>query len=297
MTTIDDPDLAAEVGAAGQRSRRDVLRALVKQPASVASIVFLLLLVVIAVTAGIISPHSPSTQNLSEGFAGISADHWLGTDKLGRDVLSRMLYASRIAILAPLIAVGIAVVLGIPAGLIAGMSKRRLDSIMNTISDTLLSVPGIVMALAIVTVVGPGLVTAMVAIGIVMSPSLFRIVRGAAMVIAEETFIASARSIGSGRIRTMFRHVLPNIAAPVLVQVTLLMAAALLAEAGLSFLGLGVQPPSASWGAMLKSAYENQYAAPWAVVAPGVAIVLTVLSLNTLGDGLRDALAGRKSRD
>lgn len=294
---LRNADVSAATEAATQRSRRDVLRALLKQPVSVVAIVFLIVLIFVSFAAPILTPYDPHVQDLGQGFRPMSGEHWLGTDKYGRDVLTRILYAGRIALLAPTIAVLLAVVLGIPAGLLAGMKGGKVDTVLSTIADTLLSVPALVFALAIIAVLGRGLTNAMIAIGIMLAPHLFRIVRGATLVVAEETYISSAEAIGSSTRRTMIRHVLPNIAAPVLVQVTLLMAVSLLIEAGLSFLGLGVQPPDASWGVMLKAAYDDQYSAPWSVVPPGIAIVLTVLALNTVGDGLRDALAGRKSND
>ncbi|MFV0533528.1 MAG: ABC transporter permease [Cumulibacter sp.] len=290
-------ELVSTTDSAANHSRRDVLRAFLGQPATVVSLGFILLLIVVSLAAPLLSTHDPHVQDLNQGFRPYSAENWLGTDKYGRDVLTRLMYAGRIALVAPTIAILVAIVLGLPAGLWAGMRGGRVDTILSTIADTLLSVPALVFALAVIAVMGRGLTNAMIAIGVMLSPHLFRIVRGATMVVAEETFITSARAIGSGTGRTMLRHVLPNIAAPLLVQVTLLMAISLLAEAGLSFLGLGVQPPDASWGVMLKAAYEDQFTQPWAVIPPGVAIVLTVLALNTIGDGLRDALAGRKSHD
>lgn len=289
--------IISTVEAPSSNSRRQILKRLLRQPAAFLSLLFLVLVLVVAALAPWITPHNPDAQDLANGFAPASLEHPLGTDRYGRDVVSRIMVSARVALIAPVIAVGIASVVGISAGLLAGMRRGRTDSVLSTISDTLLSIPAIVFALAIVAVLGQGLVNSMVAIGIVLSPYLFRVVRGATMVVSEETFIASARSIGSGQIRIMIKHILPNIAAPVLVQVTLLMAISLLAEAALSFLGLGMQPPAASWGAMLRSAYESQYEAPFAVVAPGVAIVLTVLAFNTLGDSLRDALAGGNAND
>jgi peptide/nickel transport system permease protein len=160
--------------------------------------------------------------------------------------------------------------------------------------DILQAFPSILLAILIVAILGPGLVNAMIAIGIIFSPGLFRVVRGAAISVAEETFIDSAAAIGSSTRRTLWVHVLPNIAAPLMVQVTILMGVALLVEASLSFIGLGVQPPEASWGSMLKAAYSNQFDAPFAVVPPGIAMVLTVLSFNTIGDAIRDAVGIRR---
>jgi peptide/nickel transport system permease protein len=275
---------------------RQALRRLVRRPSSAVAIGFVLLLVALAVLAPWVSPHDPLAQDLSDAFAPTSASHWLGTDDLGRDVASRLIHAIKLALLAPLISVGVAVALGVPTGLWAGLSRGYVDAILSRIADALLSLPGLAFALAIIAVVGPGLANVMVALGIVFTPSLFRVVRGAAMSVAEEPYIDAARSIGSPTSRILWVHVLPNVAAPLLVQSTILMGLALLSEAGLSFLGLGVQPPAASWGSMLRTAYDNQFEAPLSVLPPGIAVVLTVLAFNTIGDAIRDVMSARGRR-
>ena len=280
----------------GERRRPGPLRSMLRGPAAIAAAAYLTLLVVLAIAAPVIAPHDPNAQDLFNRFAGMSADHPLGTDDFGRDVASRVIHAARISLLAPLISLAVGLVLGVPAGLLAGLRRGIFDTVADRLSDTLLSIPAIVFALAVIALLGPSLTTAMVAIGVVFAPHLFRVVRGATMVVAEETYIASAEAIGAGTARVLLVHVLPNIRAPLLVQTTLLMGLALLSEASLSFLGLGVQPPEASWGSMLKAAYENQFEAPYSVLPSGIAILLTVLSFNVLGDRLRDAVAGRGSR-
>ncbi|GAA4556522.1 ABC transporter permease [Pseudonocardia xishanensis] len=298
MTTTSAPGPvtghAPEPAAAAPRRR--TLRLLLRRPSTVVAVGFLLLLVLLAVLAPWISPHDPFAQDLADRFAPYSADHLLGTDDLGRDVASRLLYAIKLALLAPLISVGVALALGVPTGLWAGLSRGVVDAVLSRVADALLSLPGLAFALAIIAVVGPGLANVMVALGIVFAPSLFRVVRGAAMAVAEEPFIDSARSIGSPTSRVLWVHVLPNVSAPLLVQATILMGLALLSEAGLSFLGLGVQPPEASWGSMLRTAYENQFEAPLSVLPPGIAVVVTVLAFNTLGDAIRDAMTARGRR-
>jgi peptide/nickel transport system permease protein len=274
--------------------RHRVLRAILRRPASAAASGFLLLLVFFAVAGPLIYPHDPDAQDLGNRLAGLSWTHLLGTDEFGRDVASRIIQASRIAIAAPLISVGVALVIGLPFGLWAGLRRGIVDAVAGRLADTLLSLPALVGALAIVSVLGPGLVNAMLAVGIIFSPGLFRVVRGATLSVAEETFVDSAVAIGSPTRRTLWVHILPNIAAPLMVQVTVLMGVALLAEASLSFIGLGVQPPSASWGSMLKAAYTNQFNAPFSVVPPGVAMLLTVLAFNTIGDAIRDAFGIRR---
>jgi peptide/nickel transport system permease protein len=258
--------------------------------------VFLALLVVCAIAAPLIVPHDPDVQSLSDRFSGYSWTHPFATDEFGRDVLSRLIYAARIALVAPLISVAVAVVLGVPLGMLAGVRGGIIDAIAGRAADTLLSLPGFVSALAVVAVLGPSLVNAMIAVGVAFSPGVFRVVRGATMDTAKETYIESARAIGCSTPRTLGVHVLPNIAAPLLVQVTLLMGISLLVEAGMSFLGLGVQAPQSSWGTMLRSAYNNQNEAPLAVIPPGVALLLTVLAFNTIGDALRDILKARGRR-
>jgi peptide/nickel transport system permease protein len=290
---------ALPAGAAPMAARRSpamaTLRRIVRRPAGAVSLAMLALLVLVAVFAPLLAPHDPYAQTLQDRFQGPSSAHWLGTDDLGRDVLSRLIYGTRISLVAPAVAVGVAIVLGLPAGLYAGYRRDVVAAVLVRVSDALLSIPPIVAAISIVAVLGPGLVTTMIAIGIVFAPRLFRIVRGATLSVAEEGYIDAAESIGSSTSRVVWVHCLPNVLAPVLVQVTLMMGFALLAESGLSFLGLGVQLPEASWGSMLKSAAENQFRAPFAVVPPGVCLSVTILMFNTLGDVVRDATADRKA--
>ncbi|MFD2419804.1 ABC transporter permease [Amycolatopsis pigmentata] len=283
-------------GSGDVGKRPSALARLFRRPSTVISAGFLLLLVILAIAASWIAPHDPTAQDIAKSFAPYSGDHPLGTDDLGRDVASRLIYAVRLALLAPLISVGVALVLGVPSGLWAGLRRGVVDTVISRLADTLLSLPGLAFALAVVAVLGPGLTNAMVALGVVFAPSLFRVVRGAAMSVAEEPFVDSARAIGCSTRRTLWVHILPNVAAPLLVQTTILMGVALLAEAGLSFLGLGVQAPAASWGSMLRTAYDNQFQAPLSVLPPGIAVVLTVLAFNTLGDAIRDTMTSRGRR-
>ncbi|MEV0163905.1 ABC transporter permease [Nonomuraea fuscirosea] len=280
---------------ATRRSRPlNVISVIVRRPASAVAVGFVLLLVFLAVAGPLVSPHDPEAQDLGNRFAGLSSTHLLGTDEFGRDVTSRIIQAARIAVTAPLISVGVALLIGLPLGLWAGLRRGVVDAVAGRLADTILSLPALVGALAIVAVLGPGLVNAMLAVGIIFAPGLFRVVRGATLAVAEETFVESAVAIGSSTRRTLWVHILPNIAAPLLVQVTILMGVALLAEASLSFIGLGVQPPDASWGSMLKAAYTNQFDSPFSVVPSGVAMVLTVLAFNTIGDSIRDAVGLRR---
>lgn len=253
---------------------------------------FLLLLVVVAVLAPVLSPYDPAAQELRAQLQGPSGEHLLGTDGYGRDVLSRLIHSSQITLLAVLQALAVAVGLGIPIGLLSGFVPW-IDRIVARIADALLSVPPIVLALAVVGVLGPGLTNAMLALGIVMAPSLFRLARSAAAGASKELYIEACRSVGCSRWRLIWRHVLPNASSPLLVQTTFYAGVIILAEASLSFLGLGVQAPQSSWGSMLRDAFDNIYEAPAGLVAPALMIMFTILAFAQLGDGLRDALEGR----
>lgn len=276
---------------------RGRLRAMwARRPRALPAILVLVLLPLVAVAAPLLAPHDPAEQDLLNAFAGLSWEHPLSTDAFGRDVLSRIIYATRITVIGPPLAIAVATVIGVPMGMWAGHRRGAVDAVAGRAADTLLSLPGFVTALAIIAVLGPSLVNAMVAIGIVFSPGLFRLTRGATLETTQETFIESAHAIGSSTPRTLGVHVLPNIAAPLLVQMTLLMGVALLIEASLSFLGLGVQPPDASWGSMLREAYDNQFHAPYAVIPPGLALVTTVLAINAVGDALSDYISDGRTR-
>jgi len=255
-----------------------------------ASLVFLLLLVLVALLAPWISPYVPSEQNLSNIFAPPSAAHWLGTDDLGRDIFSRLLYGTRVALYASFLAVGIAVLLGVPVGILAGFLGGWVDETISRAIDTLLAFPAIVLAIAVTGALGIGLTNAMVSIGIVFAPQLARLARARTLVVRQQLYVDAAQCFGAARTHILWRHILPNAIQPVLVQVTILLAAALLAEASLSFLGLGVQPPQPSWGAMLARAYQSMEIAPEQMYAPGIAILLTALAFNSVGESLRRAL-------
>lgn len=268
--------------------------ALVRRPDVLTALTFITLLVLAAVFAPLVAPYDPAAQDLAGQLKGPSSAHLLGTDHLGRDVLSRLMYASRLTLLAPLISVGVALVLALPTGMLAGYWRGWADAVTGRIAEVFLSLPGLVFALAMVAVLGRGIGNAMLALGIAFSPGLYRIIRAATLQVAEETYIESARSIGSSTPRILFVHVVPNILAPLVVQVTILMGISIIAESGLSFIGVGAQPPTASLGAMLRDAYDHQFRAPLAVLPAGIMLMLTVLCFNTLGDRLRDALLGEQ---
>ena len=254
------------------------------------SLGFLLFLVGVAVFATVIAPHSPTTQDVNSMLLPPSGDHWLGTDDLGRDVLSRLIHGAPATLYASMLAVSIACLIGIPVGLIAGFVGGWLDDAISRVVDTLLSFPAIVLAIGVTGALGIGLTNGMISVGIVFAPQLARLVRAQTLIVKQELYVDAARCFGASTARIIVQHIVPNAIQPVIVQVTLLLAASLLAEASLSFLGLGVQPPQPSWGAMLARAYNYLEIAPEQMYAPGFAILLTALSFNALGESLRVAL-------
>lgn len=291
------PDGAAvvEVETTGltrsQRFRRRFLR---NRPA-VAAAAFLVVVTLVAVAAPLLAPFEPDAIDPTNVLQGPSGDHLLGTDDLGRDVLSRLLFGARTSLVAAVLAVSISFAMGVPTGLVAGYARGWWDVVLNKVSDTLMSLPPLVLALGVIAATGPGLINAMVAIGILFTPRMFRVVRGATFGVRAETFVEAAVSAGATSPRIIRRHILPNVLAPLTVEVSLLMAFALLAEASLSFLGLGVVPPDTSWGVMLGRAFRDIYTEPSLIYWPGLAIALTTVSFNLIGDGIRDAM-GREIR-
>lgn len=280
----------------GRGFRRFVARFRRQRPAMIA-LTFLLLLVVVAAGAELLAPHDPDTQNLRNALADpFSAQHWLGTDELGRDVLSRLIFAARISLYAVAISVSVGFVLGVPLGLVSGFVGGRVDTLLMRMTDAVMSFPPLILAIAVIAILGPSLVNAMFAIGLVFAPRFLRLVRSSVLAVREETYIEAARTIGTSTPIILVRHVLPNVLSPMIVQLSLAAGFSLLAEAGLSFLGLGVQPPSASWGSMMGRAFRSLNQQAWLIVWPGLMIVFTVLAFNLLGDGLRDSL-GRETRE
>lgn len=263
---------------------------------AVAATVILLLIVVAAVLAPVLAPYPPEQIGLGNRLAPPTSDHLLGTDELGRDLLSRLLYASRTSLLAAVTAVGVALAIGLPTGLIAGYFGGWVDKVFSRTADAIMCFPYLLLAMAIIAALGPGLRNAMTAIGLVYAPRLFRVVRAAAMEVRHSTYIEAAVTSGTSSARMLTRHVLPNISSPLIVQVTVMLSGALLAEASLSFLGFGVAPPDASWGQMLGRAFQNIRTSPAGTYWPGLAIAITTLSLNVIGDGLRDALGRERVR-
>ena len=250
----------------------------------------------VAATAPVLAPFDPTQQDVQNLLQSPSVNHLLGTDDLGRDALSRVIYGAQPALAVGLIATGLALLVGTVLGLIAGYVRGFVDATVMRIMDGLLAVPPLVLALAITTAFGPGLTNAMLAIGVTGIPVFARLVRGQTMATRELEFVHAARLLGASPRRVVLRHVLPNIVSVIVVQASLSMAMAILAEAGLSFLGLGVQPPTPTWGSMVTTARGFLQRDPWLMFAPGAALCVTILALNLLGDSLRDSLDPRLRR-
>lgn len=251
---------------------------------------FLVLMIVVAIAAPLVTRYGPNDQNISQRLLNPNAVHWLGTDDLGRDTFSRLVYGARTSLFAGAFATLIGVLLGAPAGMYAGFRGGWWDTVLSRAADTLLSLPAIILAITAIAVLGPGVRNAMLAIGIVLAPRFFRVLRGAAQSVSKQTFIEASRAIGCSTGRTLWLHVLPNVASPLIVQISLAIGMATLAEAALSFIGLGIQPPDPSWGAMIGRGYGFIYDAPIMIFVPGIAIMLTVLAYNVIGDGIRDSM-------
>jgi ABC-type dipeptide/oligopeptide/nickel transport system permease subunit len=257
----------------------------------------LLLLILVAIFAPLVAPADPLKQDLDASLASPGGDHLLGTDQLGRDILSRLIFGARLSLGAAAIAVTVAVLVGVLPGLVAGYVGGRVDAVIMRITDAVMSFPPLILALAITGVLGPGLGSAMVAVGVVFSPRFVRLARTAVVDIREADFVLAARSIGVAERSILGRHVLPNSLGPLVVQVTVTAGFAMLAEASLSFLGLGVQPPEASWGSMIGEAARLISQTKLLIIWPGLAITVTVLALGFLGDALRQALGLERGAD
>lgn len=260
---------------------------------AVAGLVVVVFFVAVAIFAPLIMPDDPLRTNFLAVRKAPSAAHWLGTDELGRDILSRMMLGARASLLAGGISVVIAMAVGVPLGLIAGYFGRTADMVISRLTEAMLSCPFLILAITLGAFLGPSLINAMIAIALSAAPIFIRLTRGEVLSVVREDYVDGARAIGLPHRWIIVRYILPNILSPLMVQATLTVATAIIAEASLSFLGLGQQPPAPSWGAMLNVAKNFLEQAPWMSISPGIAIFLVVLGLNLLGDGLRDALDPR----
>ena len=287
-------DIALPAAAVARRARNRGIAAFLRNRAAVGGAVVVLLFVVCAVLAPELAPSDPLKTNFLLIRKAPSALHWLGTDDLGRDILSRLLYGARASLLAGCISVAIALSIGVPIGLVSGYFGGWIDAILSRVVEALLSCPFLVLAIALGAFLGPSLGNAMIAIGLSAMPIFARLTRGQVLSVRAEDYIEGARAIGLPDRWIILRYILPNALAPIVVQATLAIAGAIIAEASLSFLGLGQQPPAPSWGSMLNTAKNFLDQAPWMSISPGAAIFAAVLGFNLLGDGLRDAFDPRE---
>ena len=272
---------------------REVWRRLKRNRAAMAGGIIVLLFVATALLAPWLSPHHPNEGDLTKRLKAPDREHFLGTDQLGRDLLSRVIYGARISLQIQIVAVMIALFVGTILGMVGGYYGGTFDNFIMRIMDILLAFPGIFLAIAIIAVLGPGLTNLMLAAGIYSIPQFARIVRGSVLSLKEKEFVEAAKAVGENDFNILLRYLLPNSMAPIIVQTTLRMATVLLTASGLSFLGLGVQPPTPEWGAMLSNARAYLITAPHVATVPGLAIMLVVMGFNLFGDGLRDSLDPR----
>jgi peptide/nickel transport system permease protein len=286
---VDDDDVVEHLSI-GRRFGRFARR----EPVATAALAFIVLLVIASILAPLWVPHDPIEQSIADRLQSPSAEHWLGTDDVGRDQFARLVYGARFSLLGSALAVVVALIIGIPLGIMSGYIGGFTDTALMRITDTILAFPGIVLAIGVVGVFGPSLVNSMTAIGILFAPSVARIARGQVMYLRDEPFTQAAVTFGIPRRTILRRHVMPNAMPPVVVAAALLLATGLLAEASLSFLGLGVQPPTPSWGSMLGRGYAYIATAPMQLLPPGLMIVACALAFNLIGDGLRRQLDPRQ---
>ena len=288
-------DLEAAAGLPRkERPWRRALQRLARRRGAVVGAVAVLFFILVAVFAPLIAPYDPMATSWSAVRKPPSLIHLFGTDEIGRDVLSRVIYGARASLLAGIVSVSISLAVGVPIGLVAGYVGGLVDGVLMRITDALLACPFLILAIALAAFLGPNLLNAMVAIGISAMPAFIRLTRAQTLATKVEDYVEAAKAVGNPHWRIVLRHILPNILAAIMVQATLAVAAAIIAEASLSFLGLGQQPPEPSWGSMLNTAKNFLAQAPWMAWWPGLAIFVVVLSFNLLGDGLRDALDPRQ---
>jgi len=279
---------------AGERPWRLALRRLARRRVALVGLAVVVFFIAVALAAPLLAPYDPLATDWRLVRKPPSAMHLFGTDDLGRDVLARVIWGARASLMAGLVSVSIALAVAVPLGLVSGYLGGVVDGLVMRIVDAMLAIPFLILAIALAAFLGPSLINAMIAIGVVQTPIFTRLTRGQVLAVRHEDYIEAARAVGNPHRRIMLRHILPNVLAPILVQATLAIAAAIIAEAALSFLGLGQQPPAPSWGSMLNTATRFLSQAPWMAVWPGLAIFSLVLSFNLLGDGLRDALDPRR---
>jgi peptide/nickel transport system permease protein len=286
--------MASSIPASAIADRRwEVLRRAAGARLAPLGAVVLAVTVVVALAAPVVAPHDPLRQDLGNALARPGRAHWLGTDNVGRDVLSRVIWGTRVSLAAGFVSVALAALSGSLLGIVAGYAGGRVEGLVMRLMDAVLSFPPLVLALALGAVLGAGLGGVLVALGVVYTPTFARLMRGQVLAVKARDYVEAARALGAPAWRVAWQHVLPNAATPIVVQASLSVAFAILAEASLSFLGLGIQPPEASWGSMINAGRGYLQQAPWIVFAPGAALFVTVVGLNFLGDAVRDALDPR----
>ncbi|SEH24934.1 ABC transporter permease [Rhizobium sp. NFR12] len=290
MTAIEQ---TAPIAKPRQKSR--AWRKMRANRGSMVGMVIIAFFAILAIAAPILPIADPIATSWSALRKAPSAAHWLGTDDLGRDILSRMIWGARASLMAGVVSVGIAVAIGVPFGLLSGYFGGWVDQVIQRVTEALLAMPFLITAIALAAFLGPSLTNAMIAIGLSAMPVFVRLTRGQVLAVKTEDYVEGARSIGLNHVDIMTRYILPNVFAPIIVQATLTVATAIIAEASLSFLGLGQQAPAPSWGSMLNTAKNFLSQAPWMAMWPGIAIFLVVIGFNLLGDGLRDALDPREA--
>ncbi len=263
-----------------------------KDPVAMTALIFLIIVCLAGIFHSWIEPYDPHELRTGEPLSGPSLDHWLGTDNLGRDIFSRLLEGAYVSMRFSILTVSGALLVATPIGLFSGYVGGRIDMVIMRIVDAIMSIPGLVLAIAMVAVLGTSLTSAAIAIGVAIVPGFIRLIRAQTLSVREETYIEASSSIGTRTSKVLFRHVFPNILTALVVQASIVFGVVLLAEAGLSFLGLGAQPPTASWGKMVQDANSYLLTNPWQIVPAGMAITLSVLAFSLVGDGLRTSLGG-----
>jgi len=292
MTTVD----VVALPNPRARRRRLLRKRFLRRPMAVAGLVVVVFFIVVAIFAPLIAPYDPSATDFNALLAHSSSQHLLGTDELGRDELSRLIWGARASIQAGVFATVLAMIVAVPIGLIAGYYRGWVDTVVARLTDVLLAFPFLILAVGLAAILGPSLLNATIALGIAAMPGLIRVARGETLALREEDFVPAAVANGANDVTIIFRHILPNMTNTLIVQATLTIPAAIIGEAVLSFLGLGVQPPTPSWGTMLQDAQSYLAQAPRLAIYPGLAIVLAALAFNVLGDGLRDVFDPRTTR-
>jgi len=287
------PTVAMPVPVRGGTEWRRTVRTLTRNRLVLAGLVMVVGLIVIAALAGLIAPYDPIANNVRAALQPPSSYYYFGTDRFGRDVFSRVIFGSRLSLFVAIVSVTISVIIGVALGLVSGYYRGWIDNLIGRVMDVFFSFPALLLAIGVAAALGPGLNNAIIAIAVVYSPVFGRVVRGPVLVERGKEYVEAARVIGASSPRVILKHVFPNVLSPLIVQATITLSQAILVEAYLSFLGLGTQPPFPSWGTMLQEGRTFLETAPWMSIFPGLAIMLTVLAFNLLGDGIRDVLDPR----